>query len=102
SVGATSYILQRSTTSGGPYTTIATPTVTNYSNLGLVNGTTYYYIVSAQNARGSSPSSPQVSAAPSTVANGLIGYWKLDEASGLTTADASGNNNTGALINGPT
>ncbi|MDB6109038.1 MAG: type sorting protein [Pedosphaera sp.] len=102
SVGATSYILQRSTSSGGPYTIVATPTATNYTNIGLVNGTTYYYIVSAQNARGPSANSLQVSAVPSTVANGLIGYWKLDEGSGITTADASGNNNAGALINGPT
>ncbi|MBS4027752.1 MAG: tandem-95 repeat protein [Ignavibacteriales bacterium] len=32
----------------------------------------------------------------------LKGYWKFDEGSGTTTADASGNGNTGTLVNGPT
>ncbi len=32
---------------------------------------------------------------------GLAGYWKFDEGSGTTTADASGNGNTGTLINAP-
>ncbi len=33
---------------------------------------------------------------------GLVGYWPLDEGTGTTTRDASGNNNTGTLTNGPT
>lgn len=32
---------------------------------------------------------------------GLAGYWKLDEGTGSTTADATGNGSTGALTNGP-
>lgn len=31
-----------------------------------------------------------------------VGYWKLDEGSGTTAFDSSGNNNHGTLINGPT
>jgi len=31
--------------------------------------------------------------------NGLVGHWKLDESSGFTAADASGNGNHGALAN---
>lgn len=34
--------------------------------------------------------------------SGLLGLWKLDEGSGSTTEDASGNGNSGSLINGPT
>src|SRR3990167_9799803 len=34
--------------------------------------------------------------------SGLVGYWTFDEGSGTTANDSSGNNNTGALINGPT
>lgn len=40
--GATSYNVKRATVSGGPYTTVASPTGTTYTNTGLTNGTTYY------------------------------------------------------------
>ncbi|MBI3413986.1 MAG: HYR domain-containing protein, partial [Verrucomicrobia bacterium] len=33
---------------------------------------------------------------------GLVGYWKLDDGSGLSAVDSSGNGNTGTLLNGPT
>jgi len=33
---------------------------------------------------------------------GLVGYWRFNEGSGPTTADASGHNNTGLLVNRPT
>jgi hypothetical protein len=49
-LGATSYNLKRSTTSGGTYNTISTSgtvTGTNYVDSTAVNGTTYYYVVSA-------------------------------------------------------
>jgi hypothetical protein len=64
SSGATSYNVKRATTSGGPYTTIASPTGTTYTNTGLTNGTTYYYVVSAVNSSGESSNSTQVSATP--------------------------------------
>lgn len=32
---------------------------------------------------------------------GLVGYWKLDEKSGTTAADSSGQGNNGTLINSP-
>ena len=63
STGATSYNVKRSTTSGTGYTTIATGVTTNaYTNTGLANGTTYYYVVSAVNAGGESPNSAEKSA----------------------------------------
>jgi len=65
STGATSYNVKRATTSGGPYTTVATGVVgTTYTNTGLTNGTTYYYVVSAVNSAGESTNSAQVSATP--------------------------------------
>jgi fibronectin type 3 domain-containing protein len=64
SSGATSYRVKRSTTSGGPYTVVASPTSTSYTNTGLTNGTTYYYVVSAVNSAGESANSSQVSATP--------------------------------------
>ncbi|EEF61713.1 fibronectin type III domain-containing protein [Pedosphaera parvula] len=62
----TSMVVARSTTSGGPYTTIATLAAgtTSYSNTGLTAGTTYYYVVHAVGAGGTSANSAQASAAP--------------------------------------
>jgi hypothetical protein len=60
--GATSYHVKRSTTSGGPYTQIAAPTSTSFTDAPLNGGTTYYYVVSAVNALGESPNSAQVMA----------------------------------------
>ena len=65
SAGATSYTVERATTNGGTYTAIASGvTTTSYTNTGLTNGTTYYYVIVAVNAGGSSPNSSQVSAQP--------------------------------------
>lgn len=36
------------------------------------------------------------------VTDGLVGWWKLDEGSGTTANDSSGQGNTGTLTNGPT
>ncbi|RKP53163.1 glycoside hydrolase family 5 [Cohnella endophytica] len=81
--GAASYTVKRATTSGGPYTNVATAlTATSYTNTGLTNGTTYYYVVSASNASGESPNSAQVSATPSAGGGGggsttLVAQYKL-------------------------
>jgi fibronectin type 3 domain-containing protein len=64
STGATSYHVKRSTTNGGPYTQIAAPTTNGYTDSGLTNGTTYYYVVSALNAAGESANSSQANATP--------------------------------------
>ncbi|MDQ3259012.1 MAG: fibronectin type III domain-containing protein, partial [Acidobacteriota bacterium] len=65
SAGATTYNVKRSSASGGPHATIATGvTTTSYSNTGLANGTTYYYVVSAVNANGESDNSAEASATP--------------------------------------
>jgi fibronectin type 3 domain-containing protein len=63
--GADSYYVRRATISGGPYTTITNLAMTTYTNAGLVNNTTYYYVVSATNAIGASTNSVEVSSIPS-------------------------------------
>ncbi|MGC4074382.1 MAG: pectinesterase family protein [Nibricoccus sp.] len=62
--GATNYNVKRSTTTGGPYTTVASSAINSYTNTGLANGTTYYFVVSAVNGAGESTNSSQASATP--------------------------------------
>jgi len=64
SSGATSYNVKRATTNGGPYPQIAASTSTSYTDTGLTDGTTYYYVVSAINSAGESANSAQVVAVP--------------------------------------
>nr|WP_238323125.1 glycoside hydrolase family 6 protein [Gorillibacterium massiliense] len=80
SSGATSYSVKRATTSGGTYTTVATGvTATSYTDTGLTNGTTYYYVVSAVNSAGESTNSTQVSATPTSGSTGnLVVQYKLN------------------------
>lgn len=64
-VGATGYDIKRSTTTGGPYTTVATNVYgTSYIDTTVTNGTTYYYVVTAINAAGVSGNSNEASATP--------------------------------------
>jgi len=64
--GATGYNVKRSTTSGGPYTSIAADTTSvAYIDTTAVAGTTYYYAVSSLNSVGESANSAQVSTTPS-------------------------------------
>ena len=60
SLTATSYNVLRSTTNGGPYTTVGTSATTSFTNTGLTNGTIYYYVVAAVNTAGASANSNQV------------------------------------------
>jgi alpha-L-fucosidase 2 len=67
SSGASGYNIGQATVSGGPYTNIATG-VTNlsYMDTGLLNGTNYYFVVSASGLWGRSSPSAQVAVAPGT------------------------------------
>jgi glucuronoarabinoxylan endo-1,4-beta-xylanase len=68
SYGATStakfYIICRSKINGGPYTKIATTTVTKYKDVNVVAGATYYYTVMASDGLNLSTKTSQVSATP--------------------------------------
>ncbi|BCU77169.1 LamG-like jellyroll fold domain-containing protein [Luteolibacter sp. LG18] len=58
--GATGYALKRSTTSGGPYTTIVRTTGLGFTDTGLADGITYYYVVAASNVTGESAGSTEL------------------------------------------
>lgn len=96
SAGAISYNVKRSITAGGPYTTIANVTTTNYSDISVTAGVPYYYVVSANTANGETLNSNEASTAM------LHAYLRFDEASGTTASDATGNGRNGTLVNGPT
>jgi hypothetical protein len=69
---ALTYNVKRATTNGGPYTTVISVTATNYTDTGLTNGTTYYYVVSANNLAGEGTNSTQVSVTPQITPTGLF------------------------------
>jgi autotransporter-associated beta strand protein len=93
--GATSYTVQRSTSSSGTYTTIASGlTTTTYTDTGLTDGTTYYYEVAAVGSTTSSytlPVSAIPSANPAPAAPG-----ELTATAGTTQAALSWDASTGA------
>ncbi|MEN1988381.1 glycoside hydrolase family 48 protein [Paenibacillus hubeiensis] len=63
--GANSYTVKRAEADGGPYTAVAANVNgTTYTDTGLTNGKTYYYVVTAVNAAGESAASAQASAVP--------------------------------------
>jgi len=93
---ASGYNIKRATTSGGPYTPIGTSSMANYYDVTAVNGTTYYYVVSAVNTSNESLNSSQVSATPVLAA---FSYWPFDETSGTTATDVW-NGHIGTLASG--
>ncbi|MBN2512244.1 MAG: fibronectin type III domain-containing protein, partial [Sedimentisphaerales bacterium] len=59
SFGATNYNIKRSTADGGPFTHVTSLSETSFSDTGLSEMTTYYYVVSAVNSAGESADSIQ-------------------------------------------
>jgi hypothetical protein len=85
--GATGYNIEYATTSGSGYTMLATNvTGTSYTSPGFVNGTTYYFVVAAENSAGVSANSAQVTVTPGTLNRA---YWVAT--SSTTGGDTPGN-----------
>lgn len=97
--GATSYSIKRSTTSGGPYTLVGTSTITSFTNPGLNNGTTYFYVVSAVNSVGESANSSQVSATPTAPAGSTTLTLTSIAAEDGRIAESSESSNSGGSTN---
>jgi beta-glucanase (GH16 family) len=76
--GATGYVVKRATSSGGPYTTVASVAADNFTDTGLANCSTYYYVVTATNALGPSADSVEQAA--------TLGAFALAVNSGGTAA----------------
>jgi hypothetical protein len=94
SIGATSYIVERSTSNGGPYAILAAGvTSTTYTDTTAGNGTTYYYVVQAANSAGQSSDSLQVITTPGSSLPNLSDYWRFDEGFGTIAYDSVGTNN---------
>ncbi|CAM4458653.1 cellulase family glycosylhydrolase [Paenibacillus tarimensis] len=81
--GAASYIVKRSEAYNGPYVRVASRvTGTSFTNTGLTNNKTYYYMISAVNSLGQGPDSAKVSATPkagSTGASGVVVQYKAGD-----------------------
>jgi hypothetical protein len=97
SFGATGYAVQRATSSGGPYTTIASNvTGGSYIDTTVTNGTTYYYTVTATNAAGTSANSAEDSVTPQRpLVNVATGGSATDSANNPANAKSAFDQNSG-------
>jgi regulation of enolase protein 1 (concanavalin A-like superfamily) len=81
------YNVKRSTTPGGPYTTIAHLGGTRFTDTTVTNGTTYYYVIASVDSVGEVFSSTEVAASPNV---GQLTYLKFDEPDGTRAIDSWG------------
>lgn len=84
--GVSEYTVKRSEVSGGPYTVLENVMGTDYMDSGRVNGTTYYYVITATNSVGESLPSIQVSAKPQETTQPTTGNLKVQYRTNDTNA----------------
>ena len=103
--GATAFNVKRSLTPGGPYAVVATGVkARTYTDSGLVNGTTYYYVVSGTNTLGEGANSNEAFATPnapsdlvlSSFTAPAVGGAGLPLSIGTTTANRGPGNAVGS------
>ena len=81
--GATRFSVKRSTSAGGPYTPIAADIKPRtYVDTNVVNGTTYYYVVSAINGAGESGDSNEAAATPKTPSDLVVASFSVPQKGG--------------------
>jgi fibronectin type 3 domain-containing protein len=95
-LGAAGYNVKRGTASGGPYTNVVVATTTNGIDAGLVNGTTYYYVVTTFNGIGESTNSTEVSVIPATTGTPPATPTNLVATAGATQITLNWNASPGA------
>lgn len=104
----TVYNVKRSSTDGGPYSPVGTTTDGYFTDTKAVNGTAYYYVVSANNGFFESSDSIQVSAVPAVIpdlpvtANATLPAEGSDDIAHLPTGIAEANTIDGDGANSAT
>jgi autotransporter-associated beta strand protein len=84
---ATSYLITRGTSSGSETVTVSgTDTSTTFTDIGLTNGLTYYYVVTSSNSFGLGGASTEASAMPGQT----FGQWIAAAFPGVTSTNIIG------------
>jgi hypothetical protein len=96
--GATGYRIERGLEPGGPYEEVATSEEPSYTDSGLEDEVTYYYVVTSL-GQSAEAQSEEVSVTPHPLAGNLVGAWLFDEGEGDTVSDASGHGHHGSFHN---
>ncbi|WP_160164577.1 DUF5010 domain-containing protein [Pedosphaera parvula] len=83
-LGAAGYNVKRATASAGPYMNAVISATTNAVDTDLVNGTTYYYVITAFNGTGESPGSTEISLTPTATGTPPVAPTGLTAIAGNT------------------
>jgi regulation of enolase protein 1 (concanavalin A-like superfamily) len=88
---ATSYNVKRSTTNGGPYSTLTSVVGSPvFADGSVANNTTYYYVVSAVNSYGESDNSAPANATPDASMGNLPSPWQQADIGGVGLTGGAG------------